>query len=130
MRTLLAVIVATGCIVVAGCNNAKSPEAVSNDVAKADQKGSAEVAKSEDRAAKDLSSAADKVDDKLVAFNNQATKNDYDIALARADADRRVALAQCESSSGDARKSCKDQAEANFTAAKAGAKAVAQSDKQ
>ncbi len=117
-------------ICVAACNNAKSPQAVSKDVAKAEQKASTEVAKSEDSAAKDLGGAAAKVDDKVVAFNNDAAKDAYNLAIAKADGDRKVALANCESASGDAQKTCKDQAEADYTAAKANAKAAAQSEKQ
>ncbi len=125
---LTAAILMTICV--AACNNAKSPETVSKDVAKAEQKASTEVAKSEDSAAKDLSGAAAKVDDKVVAFNNDAAKDAYNLAIAKADGDRKVALANCESASGDAQKNCKDEAEANYTAAKANAKAAAQSEKQ
>ena len=117
-------------ICVAACNNAKSPQTVSKDVAKAEQKASTEVAKSEDSAAKDLGGAAAKVDDKVVAFNNDAAKDAYNLAIAKADGDRKVALANCEAASGDAQKRCKDQAEADYTAAKADAKAAAQSEKQ
>ena len=115
---------------VAACNNAKSPDTVDKDVAKAEQKASSEVAKSEDSAAKDLNAAADKVDDTLIAFNNAAAKDAYNLAVANADGDRRIALANCESASGDAQKQCKDQVEADYAAAKAKAKAVAQSEKQ
>jgi hypothetical protein len=123
-----AIVIATFCI--AGCNNAKSPDTVAKDIASAEQKASTEIAKSENSAAKDLNGAAEKVDDKLVAFNNAAAKDAYNLAIAKADGDRKVALAQCETSSGDARKMCKDQVEADYSAAKANAKAVAQSEKQ
>jgi hypothetical protein len=123
-----AVIMAAFCV--AACNNAKSPDTVAKDVTTAEQKASTEVAKSEDSAAKDLGGAAVKVDDKLVAFNNAAAKDAYNLAIANADGDRKVALAHCESASGDAQKTCKDQAEANYAAAKANAKAAAQSEKQ
>ncbi len=125
---LTAAILATLCI--AACNNAKSPDTVAKDVAKADQKASTEVAKSEDSAVKDLNGAAGKVDDKVVAFNNAAAKDAYNLAVARADGNRKVALANCESASGDAQKMCKDQAEADYAAAKADAKAAAQSEKR
>lgn len=115
---------------VAACDNAKSPDTVAKDVAKAEQKASNEVAKSEDSAAKDLNGAAAKVDDKLIAFNNDAAKDAYNLAVAKADGDRKVALANCESAGGDAQKKCKDQAEADYKAAKASAKAAAQSEKQ
>ena len=123
-----ALIVAT--FFIAACNNAKSPDTVAKDVTTAEQKASTEVTKSEDSAAKDLGGAAEKVDDKLVAFNNTAAKDAYNLAVANADGDRKVALAKCEAASGDAQKTCKDQAEADYTAAKANAKAVAESQKQ
>ena len=115
---------------VAACNDAKSPDTVDKDVAKAEQKASSEVAKSEDSAAKDLTNAASKVDDKVLAFNNAAAKDAYDLAMANADGDRKIALANCESASGDAQKQCKDQVEADYSAAKAKARALAQSEKQ
>lgn len=117
-------------VFVAACNNAKSPDTVSKDVAKAEQKASAEVNKSEDAAAKNLNGAAGNVDDKLIAFNNAAAKDAYDLAVANADGKRKIALANCESQTGDAQKQCKDQAEADYSAAKASAKAAAQSEKQ
>jgi hypothetical protein len=125
---LTAAILTTLCI--AACNNAKSPDTVAQDVAKAQQKASTEVAKSEDSAVKDLNGAAGKVDDKVVAFNNAAAKDAYNLAVAKADGNRKIALANCESASGDAQKMCKDQAEADYAAAKADAKAAAQSEKQ
>ncbi len=130
MRTLLASAVAMAVLVASGCDSAKSPETVSKDVAAAEQKAANEVANSEKAAEKDLGKAADKVDDKLIAFNNAAAKDAYNLAVAKADGDRKVALANCLSLSGDAQKSCKDQAEADYGAAKANAKAAAQSVKQ
>jgi outer membrane biogenesis lipoprotein LolB len=117
-------------LLAAGCNNAKSPDTVAKDVANAEQKADKEVTKSEDSAAKDLGNSAEKVDDKMVAFNNAAAKDAYNLAVAQADGNRKVALANCESMSGAAQKTCKDQADADYSAAKANAKAAAQSEKQ
>jgi hypothetical protein len=130
MRTLLASAIAMAVLVASGCDSAKSPETVSKDVAAAQQKAASEVANSEKAAEKDLDKAADKVDDKLIAFNNAAAKDAYNLAVSKADGDRKVALANCLSLGGDAQKSCKDQAEADYGAAKADAKAAAQSVKQ
>jgi hypothetical protein len=130
MRTFLASAIAVAILVAAGCDSAKSPETVSKDVAAAQQKATSELANSEKAAEKDLDKAADKVDDKLIAFNNAAAKDAYNLAVAKADGDRKVALANCLSLGGDAQKSCKDQAEADYGAAKANAKAAAQSVKQ
>jgi hypothetical protein len=130
MRTLLASAVAVAFLLAAGCDSAKSPDTVAKDVAKAEQKAATEVANSEKAAEQDLNKAADKVDDKLIAFNNAAAKDAYDLAVAKADGDRKVALANCLALAGDAQKSCKDQAEADYGAAKANAKAAAQSVKE
>jgi hypothetical protein len=130
MRMLLTSAIAMTFMVVSGCNNAKSPDAVAKDVAAAEQKASTEVANSEKDASKDIGKAADKVDDKLVDLNNAAAKDAYNLAVAKADGTRKVALANCSAASGDAQKACKDQADADYNAAVAGAKASAQSEKR
>ncbi len=130
MRMFLIATAAATLMLITGCNKAKSPDAVAKDVAAAEQKADTEVSKSESAASKDLGKAADKVDDKLVDLNNAAAKDAYDIAVAKADGDRKVALANCQAASGDAQKACKDQANADYDAAKAAAKAEAQSQKQ
>jgi hypothetical protein len=130
MRILLISSIALTVALAAGCNNAKSPDAVATDVAAAQQKASTEVANSENAAAKDMGKAADKVDDKMTDLNNAAAKDSYDIVVAQADGNRKVALAKCTALSGDAQKSCKDQADADYKAAKAGAKAAETSEKQ
>jgi hypothetical protein len=130
MRTLLASAIAAAFLLAAGCDSAKSPDVVAKDVAKAEQKAETEVANSEKAAEKDLNKAADKVDDNVIAFNNAAAKDAYNLAVAKADGDRKIALANCLSLGGDAQKSCKDQAEADYGAAKADAKAAAQSVKE
>ena len=130
MRTLPITALALYVLLAAGCNNAKSPDTVSKDVAVAEQKASTEVAKTEKDASKDIDKAADKVGDKLVDLNNTVVNNGYDVTLAKAEGDRKVALAQCNAQSGDAQKGCKDQANADFDAAKANAKAAQVSQKQ
>jgi hypothetical protein len=130
MRTVLTSAMAIAMLIIAGCDSAKSPDTVAKDVAAAEQKAAAEVANSEKSAEKDLNKAADKVDDTLVNFNNAAAKDAYNLAVAKADGDRKVALANCLALGGDAQKTCRDQAEADYGAAKANAKAAAVSLKQ
>jgi hypothetical protein len=130
MRTLITAAVAVTFILIGGCDKAKSPETVAKDVAAAEQKASTEVANSEKDASKDLGKAADRVDDKLVDLSNAAAKDAYNLAVAKADGNRKVAAANCLSASGDAQKACKDQADADYNAAVADAKAAAQSDKK
>jgi hypothetical protein len=130
MRSFLTSAIVIAVFTMAGCDQAKPPETVAKDVAKAEQKAAGELASSEKNAEKDLSKAADKVDDKLADFNNTAAKDAYNLAVAKADGDRKVALANCQALGGDAQKTCKDQAEADYGAAKANAKAAALSLKQ
>ena len=107
-----------------GCNNAKSPDAVANDVSAAQAKRASEVANAKQDAAKDANKAEAKVDDKTTDLNNVNAKGSYDVAMAQADGDHKVALQKCDSLSGDPQKACKDQADAKYDLAKANAKAM------
>jgi hypothetical protein len=130
MRRVSTSAMAIAALMIVGCDGAKSPDTVAKDVAAAQQKAAAELANSEKAAEKDLDRAAVKVDDTLINFNNAAAKDAYNLAVAKADGDRKVALANCLALGGDAQKTCKDQAEADYGAAKANARAAAVSLKQ
>jgi len=130
MRILLASAIALTVVMAAGCEKPKSPDAVARDVAAAEQKASTEVANSEKEASKDIGNAADKVGDKLTDLNNVAAKDAEKVAVAEAEGDRKVALAKCSALAGGAQKKGKDEADAEYTAAKANAKADAVSAKQ
>jgi hypothetical protein len=130
MRTLPISVIALSLFFVAACNNAKSPDTVAKDVAVAEQKASNEVADSQKDASKDIGKAADKVDDKLADLNNTVASNAYTIAVAKADGDKKIALAKCDALAGDAQKNCKDQADVDYNAAKANAKAAEVANKQ
>jgi hypothetical protein len=116
--------------VLAGCNNAKSPDVVASDVAAAQQKAAKNVADVRKDASKDNVSATDKVDDKSKDLNNVEATGAYDVALARAEGNHKVALDKCNAVSGDAQSKCKDMAGADYDAAKANAKASEVSTKQ
>jgi hypothetical protein len=116
--------------VLAGCNNAKSPDVVASDVAAAQQKAAKNVADVRKDASKDNVSATDKVDDKSKDLNNVEATGAYDVALARAEGNHKVALEKCNAVSGDAQSKCKDMAGADYDAAKANAKASEVSTKQ
>ncbi|MDP9091070.1 MAG: hypothetical protein M3O26_20335 [Pseudomonadota bacterium] len=113
-----------GVAVVSGCNNAKSPDAVANDVASAQQKKASEVADAKKDAAKEMNKAEAKVDDKTNDVNTANAKGAYDVAMAQADGDHKVAIQKCEAMSGNPQKACKDQADAKYDLAKANAKAM------
>ena len=116
--------------VLAGGNNAKSPDAVANDVAAEQQKAANNVADVRKDASKDNASATDKVDDKSKDLNNVEATGAYDVALARAEGNHKVSLEKCNAVSGDAQSKCKDMADADYNAAKANAKASEVSSKQ
>lgn len=107
-----------------GCNKAKSPDSVAKDVASAQDKRASEVTDARQDAAKAQDKAESKVDDKTADLNNANAKGAYDVAMAQADGDHKVALQKCEGLSGDSQKACKDQADAKYDLAKANAKAM------
>ena len=107
-----------------GCNNAKSPDAVAKDVAEAQAKRASEVANARQDAAKDENKAEAKVDDRTADLNNTNAKGGYDVAMAQADGDHKVAMQRCDELAGDAQKACKDQVDAKYDLAKANAKAM------
>jgi hypothetical protein len=108
----------------AACNNAKSPDAVANDVAAARQKAAAQVASAERDAAKKDDSAQNTVNEKTQDLNSTEAKGAYDVASARAEGDHKIALEKCLALAGDAQQACKDKADANYDLAKANAKAT------
>ena len=126
MRGYLMPIFMVAAVALAGCNQSKSPEEVAKDVANAEQKANNEVTKSEEHAQSALDKSYEKVNDQEIKFNNDAAHQAYNVAVAKADGNRKVALATCESQSGDAQKACKDQAEADYKAARLDAKTSAE----
>ena len=89
-----------------GCNNAKSPDTAAHDIAAADQSAAAKVADAQRDAQKDMSADA------------------YNVAVAQADGDHKVAIQKCETLQGHDQQVCKDKADADYEAAKANAKAA------
>ena len=123
-KTTVSLVALLAVAAASGCNNAKSPDAVANDVAAAQAKRASEVADARQEAAKDSNQAEAKVDDKTNDLNNANAKGAYDVAMAQADGDHKVALQRCDGLSGDSQKACKDQADAKYDLAKANAKAM------
>ena len=126
MREYLMPIFVVASLVLAGCNKSKSPDDVSKDVAKAEQKANNEVTKSEERAQSALDKSYEKVNDREIKFSNDAVHQTYNVAIAKADGNRKVALAICESQSGSAQRACKEQAEADYKTARADARVSAE----
>jgi hypothetical protein len=128
-KLMLSIIAVLAVAAASGCDHAKSPGTVANDVAAAQAKRAAEVARAKQDADKDANKAEEKVDDKTADLNNANAKGSYDVAMAQADGDHKVALQKCDGLSGDAQKACKDQADAKYDLAKANAKAMLASQK-
>ncbi len=93
-------------MLISGCDSAKSPDAAAKDIAAAQQSASAEVADAKHAEQKDLTSDA------------------YQVAVAKADGEHKVAVEKCETLQGHDQRVCKDQADADYDAAKANAKAT------
>jgi outer membrane murein-binding lipoprotein Lpp len=111
-------------LVLAGCNKAESPDKVASDVAKATASAEKKDARAEERAEKtdaavtnDLSKDVDKANDKEV-------RTAADDAIIQAEGENKIALAKCEALGGDAQKTCRDQANAQFEMVKQRAKAL------
>src|SRR5665213_4325605 len=123
-KLMLSLVALLAVAAASGCDHAKSPDAVANDVAAAQAKRASEVADAKQDAAKDENRSEAKVDDKNADLNNANAKGSYDVAMAQADGDHKVALQKCDALSGDSQKACKDQADAKYDLAKANAKAM------
>lgn len=129
-KSLLAGLGILAFALMSGCNNAKSPDTVANDVSAAEQKSSTQVADAQKDAAKDAAVASEKVDDKSKDLNNVEAKGAYEVSMAKAEGDHKVTLEQCNALSGDAQSKCRSQADADYAAAKANAKANEVAQKQ
>lgn len=88
------------------CHNAKSPETAAKDIAAADNSAARGVEKAQASAQKDMSADA------------------YKIVMAQADGEHDVAIQKCETLQGNDQVICKQQADADYDAAKANAKAA------
>jgi hypothetical protein len=93
-------------VMLAACNNAKSPDAAAHDIAAADKSASHEIADAQQQAQKDMSADA------------------YNVAIAQADGDHKVAIQKCETLQGHDQQICKDRADADYDAEKANANAA------
>ena len=107
-----------------GCDHAKSPEAAANDIDKAKQAAAQEVSDANRGAAKDINGASKELQDKSSQLADSNAKAAYDVAMARADGDHKVAIQECLTHDGQAQKVCKDRADAEYEVAKANAKAT------
>ncbi len=101
------------------CNQAKSPETVQKDVANATDKAADNDAKAADKLAKADASADKTVGEAQAKADEKTTDAAGDAVVTQAEGDHKVAIAQCESLSGQAQKDCKKQADDQLDAVKA-----------
>ena len=118
---LLALCVATACAL-GGCDRPKSADQVEKDTAAAQQTATEKTAKAEQDAAAKVASARSDVRDEQRDLGHVNSVQGEKVADTAADGAHKIALARCESMAGAAQKSCKDQADADYEAAKAKAK--------
>jgi len=117
-------LIASALLGLSACNKAESPDKVQADVSKATSDAADENAKAEEKrkqveaeAAKDRADALGKVADKSVGAL-------ADSAVTQVEGETKIALAKCQALEGDARKTCKDEANAHMDAVRAKAKAA------
>lgn len=101
------------------CNEAKSPETVQKDVASATDKAADSDAKAADKLANADASADKTVGEAQAKADEKTTDAAGDAVVTQAEGDHKVAIAQCESLSGQAQKDCKKQADDQLDAVKA-----------
>jgi hypothetical protein len=105
-----------------GCNNAKSPDTVANEVAAAQQAANKKVADARAEAAKDEAQALDKVNAGNHDLKNAEATGTYEVAMAKAEGAHKIALENCNAVSGDSQSKCRDMADADYAAAEANSK--------
>jgi hypothetical protein len=115
-------VLAAASLSLTACNQAKSPDQVQEDVAKAtsdaaDKSGKADAARQQaevqatDQLAKDKEAAAAKAADTSVSAV-------ADAAVVDAEGETKIALAKCQALEGSAQRQCKDDANAHLKAVK------------
>ena len=119
---IVCAVIAAASLGLTACNQAKSPEQVQEDVAKATADAADKSAKADaerkqaeaqatDQLAKDKDAAAAKAADTSVAAV-------ADSAVADAEGETKIALAKCQALEGSAQRQCKDDANAHLKAVK------------
>ena len=113
LLALLAVTLST-----AACNKAESPSEVQKDVAVSTEKAASETTEARATAANKIN---DKVQDLGKSEQGVATavrEGAYEVAIAQADGEHKIAIQKCEALSGAQQSACKDRADADYKLAK------------
>jgi hypothetical protein len=121
MKSLLlkAVIIVAGVCALGACDHAKSRSQVAKDTNAAEQQASERLAKAEQNAEQKEADAQKDVNKERRDAAHETAVQEEKVSETQAEGEHKVALARCEALSGDAQKSCKDQADADYDIAKA-----------
>lgn len=111
-------------LVLVGCERSEPPSSVASDVHAAEQKEQSKTERALENASQDAGKAQQRVEDKAADRDDIAAKDAYKVAMAKADGEHDVAIQRCKELSGDAQSRCKRQADADYDATKADAKAL------
>jgi hypothetical protein len=110
------------------CNQAKSPDQVQVDVAKAAADAAESSAKADAARKEAEAQASDQLVKDKAAAEAKATDTSVgavaDAAVADAEGETKIALAKCQGLEGDAQRQCKDDANAHLKAVKERASAA------
>jgi hypothetical protein len=108
-----------GACVLSACYQAKSPDQVAKDTAAAEDTATQNAAKVEQNADQKLHNAQGVVHDEQAAAAHTRAIEDEKVADAKAAGIHKIALAQCESLSGEPQKACRSQADTAYQTATA-----------
>jgi Tfp pilus assembly major pilin PilA len=123
-RNVLWTLATIAALALAGCHKAEPPATVQRDLAQARGTAADQEAKAYEKAADTVNSTNQNMAMETQKADEKAANAAYDVAIAKADGDHKIASAKCESLSGNAQKTCLDQADAARDMAKAKAEAA------
>ena len=120
--SIIAVLVVATSLGLSACNQAKSPDKVQEDVAKATAEAADKSAKADADRKQAEADAADQLTKDKAAAEAKATDKSVaavaDSAVADAEGETKIALAKCQALDGSAQSQCKDEANAHLKAVK------------
>lgn len=106
-----------------GCHEAKAPRvATADDIESARQEAQREIAEARAEASKDVKSAAKVSGSNPAVIAEARVTAKYDVDMAKADGDHKIASEQCLALQADQQPACKERADAEYETAKATAK--------
>ena len=123
IETFAAIAAASMLVAAGGCDKQSTAQTQAN-VTRAEGAGEKRVADATEDAADRMADSRHDLTNTQVDMAHDGAEAAHSVALAKAEAAHKVALAHCGGDAGGARKACQELADAEFTAAKAGADAT------